>query len=186
MELSEKALKILDALDGQEVFTQRQLAEHSGVSLASVNYTLKKLLEKGLVKIRNFRKNPRKISYMYLLTPKGIEAKSRLAARFVMAKLREYNSLRTALAEKLTIIEKKGHARIIFVGPQMLKEFVDSIIKERNLKLVLVGHCNNWQDLKNIHPELFDVALLLDDNSEGVKKVGKALRISSEKLLRLW
>lgn len=123
---------------------------------------------------------------MYLLTPKGIEAKSRLAARFVMAKLREYNSLRTALAEKLTIIEKKGHARIIFVGPQMLKEFVDSIIKERNLKLVLVGHCNNWQDLKNIHPELFDVALLLDDNSEGVKKVGKALRISSEKLLRLW
>ncbi len=186
MELSEKALKILDALDGQEVFTQRQLAEHSGVSLASVNYTLKKLLEKGLVKIRNFRKNPRKISYMYLLTPKGIEAKSRLAARFVMAKLREYNSLRTALAEKLTIIEKKGHARIIFVGPQMLKEFVDSIIKERNLKLVLVGHCNNWQDLKNIHPELFDVALLLDDNSEGVKKVGKALRISSEKLLPLW
>lgn len=186
MELSEKALKILDALDGQEVFTQRQLAEHSGVSLASVNYTLKKLLEKGLVKIRNFRKNPRKISYMYLLTPKGIEAKSRLAARFVMAKLREYNSLRTALAEKLTIIEKKGHARIIFVGPKMLKEFVDSIIKERNLKLVLVGHCNNWQDLKDIHPELFDVALLLDDNSEGVKKVGKALRISSEKLLPLW
>ena len=186
MELSEKALKILDALDGQEVFTQRQLAEHSGVSLASVNYTLKKLLEKGLVKIRNFRKNPRKISYIYLLTPKGIEAKSRLAARFVMSKLREYNSLRAALAEKLTIIEKKGHARIIFVGPQMLKEFVDSIIKERNLKLVLVGHCNNWQDLKDIDPERFDVALLLDDNLEGVKKVGKALKISSEKLLPLW
>jgi len=64
MELSEKSFQILDALDRNEVFNQRQLAEHSGVSLAQVNYLLKRLLEKGLVKVRNFQKNPNKSFYL--------------------------------------------------------------------------------------------------------------------------
>ena len=94
MEPSEKTFQVLDILDRQEISTQRQLAEHSGISLGQVNYILKSLLEKGLVKIGNFRKHPRKIGYVYLLTPRGIEAKSRLAVRFVMSKLNEYSNLR--------------------------------------------------------------------------------------------
>ena len=68
MEHSEKTFQILDTLDRQEISTQRQLAEHAGISLGQVNYIIKSLLEKGLVKIGNFRKNPRKIGYVYLLT----------------------------------------------------------------------------------------------------------------------
>ncbi len=94
MEHSEKDFQVLDALDSQEITTQRQLAEHSGISLGQVNYVLKSLLEQGLVKIGNFRKSPRKIGYVYLLTPKGLEAKSRLAADFVISKLKEYHVLR--------------------------------------------------------------------------------------------
>ncbi len=186
MEQSEKTFQILDTLDRQEISTQRQLAEHSGISLGQVNYILKSLLEKGFVKIGNFRKNPRKIGYVYLLTPKGIEAKSRLAVRFVMSKLGEYNALRKGLAERLAIIEKKGHCSIIFVGPPLVKEFVDSIIKERHLKLLLVDHCNDWKHLKNIEPESFDIALLFDDNSDGVRKISEAIGISREKLIPLW
>ncbi len=106
MELSEKSFQILDSLDRHEIFNQRQLAEHSGVSLSQVNYLLKRLLEKGLVKIKNFEKNPRKTTYLYLLTPDGMKAKSRTAVRFLMSKLREYNHLREILLQKLNSIEK--------------------------------------------------------------------------------
>ncbi len=185
MELSEKAFQVLDALDSQEILTQRQLAEHAGVSLGQVNYVLKSLLEKGLVKIGNFRKNPRKIGYVYLLTPKGIEAKSRLGFRFFMARLREYNRVRQRLAERLAIIENKGCVRIIFVGPQIVKEFVDSIIEEKLPRLDLVGHCNNWKDLKGFDQGTFDIALLFDGNSKGVRKIREATGISPDKLLPL-
>ena len=186
MKLSEKTFQVLDALDRQEISSQRQLADEAGISLGQVNYVLKSLLEKGLVKIGNFRKNPRKIGYAYLLTPKGIEAKSRLAVDFVMVKLKEYNSLRQRLAERLNIIENKGHTRIIFVGPEIIKEFVDSIIEEKALNLVLLDYRTSWEDLNDYDHESFDIALLFDENSTGVKKVKEAIGISSEKLLPLW
>ena len=81
MLLSEKHFQILETLDVQEISTQRQLAEFAGISLGQINYVLKQFLAKGLVKIGNFRKNPHKIGYAYLLTQKGIETKSKLAAR---------------------------------------------------------------------------------------------------------
>ena len=186
MELTEKAFQVLDTLDNQEIFTQRQLAKYAGVSLGQVNYILRSLLDKGLVKVGNFRNNPQKIGYMYLLTPEGIEAKSRLAVRFVMTKLREYNSLRRRLADGLKNIEKKGHGRIFFVGPPMVKEFVESIIPEENMKLILVGHCSNWRELKDLEYRSFDIALLFDGNSEGISKIARATGISHEKLITLW
>ena len=186
MELSEKSFQILDALDRNEVFNQRQLAEHSGVSLAQVNYLLKRLLEKGLVKVKNFQKNPNKSVYLYLLTPKGLEAKSQVAVRFVKSRLREYNDLRDILIKKLTSIEKTSPVRIVFVGPLIVKDFVDSIIKENDLKLVVVGHRNQWKDLKEIDPKSFDMALLFDGNAEGVKKISGQLNIPKEKLALLW
>ena len=186
MELTEKSFQILDALDRNEVFNQRQLAEHSGVSLSQVNYLLKRLLEKGLVKIKNFEKNPRKTTYLYLLTPDGMKAKSRTAVRFLMSKLREYNHLREILLQKLNSIEKGAPIRIIFVGPPMVKDFVDSVIKEKRLKLILIGHYNNWKDLKEIDPESFDIALLFDGNSEGLKKISDNLNIPKKKLTLLW
>ena len=73
MNFSEKHFQILGTLDSQEISSQRQLAKSTGISLGHINYVLKRLLEKGLVKTGNFRKNPYKIGYTYLLTPKGIE-----------------------------------------------------------------------------------------------------------------
>jgi len=186
MELSEKSFQILDALDRNEVFNQRQLAEHSGVSLAQVNYLLKRLLEKGLVKVKNFQKNPNKSVYLYLLTPKGLDTKSQAAVRFLKSRLREYNRLRNILTEELTSIEKTSPVRIVFVGPLIVKDFVDSIIKEKDLKLVVLGHYDQWKNLKGIDPKSFDMALLFDGNAEGVKKISGQLNIPKEKLTLLW
>ncbi len=186
MKDSEKTFQVLDALHRQEISTQRQLADHSGISLGQVNYILKSLLKKGLVKIGNFRKNPHKIGYAYLLTPKGMEAKSRLAVKFVVAKLEEYDRLRERLAERLTAIEEKGHGRIIFAGPATVKEFITSIIKERDLELILVGHYAKWKDMDDIASESFDMALIFDDISGNIREIEKTLKIPKSKLLSLW
>ncbi len=186
MEFSKREFEILDVLDNQVITTQRQLSEFAGISLGQVNYVIKSLLEKGLVKLGDFRKNPRKISYAYLLTPRGIDTKSKLAVKFVTAKLREYHSLRNRLAKRLNAIEKKGHVRIIFVGPKMVNEFLGSIIKENNLDLVLVGCCQNRKDLKDCKPETYDVALLFDGSNANFKKTKSTIRIPQNKMLPFW
>ena len=75
---------------------------------------------------------------------------------------------------------------LFFVGPLIVKDFVDSIVKENDLKLVVVGHRNQWKDLKEIDPKSFDMALLFDGNAEGVRKISDQLNIPKEKLTLLW
>ena len=186
MQLSEKEYNILDALDRQEISTQRQLAENTGISLGQVNYVLRSLLEKGLVKIGNFKRNPHKIGYAYLLTPKGIEAKSRVTAKFVMRRLREYHSLRESLVERLTAIESNKQSRIIFVGPAMVKDFIKSIIREKNLKLKLNGHVSKSVDLTACDPDSFDRVILFDGNMKDARKAADAANIPRNKLISLW
>jgi EPS-associated MarR family transcriptional regulator len=186
MDFSQKDFQVLNTLSSQDVSTQRQLAELSGISLGQINYALKSLMKKGLVKIGNFRKSRHKIGYFYLLTPKGIEVKSRLATNFVVNKLKEYNSLKKVITSRLTALEKKGHLRIVFVGPEIVKGFVDSIIKENNMKLDLAGYCRQWEELKNFRHESFDIFLLFDGNVTGIKIITEDTGISRDKLLPLW
>ena len=74
--------------------TQRELAEELGFSLGKLNYCLKALQVKGLVKIRNFRKNPNKINYIYVLTPRGLVEKTKLTLNFMKRKMTEYEELK--------------------------------------------------------------------------------------------
>jgi len=186
MELSEKDFHILDALDSQEITTQRKLAEHAGVSLGQVNYVLRSLLEKGFVKIGNFRRSSRKISYVYHLTPKGFEAKAGLAGKFVVSKLREYYAVRDRMAEKLAAIVNEKYCRIFFVGPSVVVDLLDSIIKEKSLNMTLVGQCGELKDLRRYDQESFDIAILFDGNGRKLKAAARAAGISSNKLFALW
>ena len=79
--------------------SQRELAEELGFSLGKLNYCLKALQHKGLVKIRNFQKNPNKINYIYVLTPKGIAEKTKLTLNFMKKKMKEYDELKKELDE---------------------------------------------------------------------------------------
>ncbi len=74
--------------------SQRELADHLGVSLGKTNYCLKALVEKGLVKARNFKNSRRKRAYLYILTPAGLEAKARITTQFLKRKMNEYEKLR--------------------------------------------------------------------------------------------
>ena len=79
--------------------SQRQLAEDLGFSLGKLNYCLKALQEKGLVKLENFKKNPKKLNYFYVLTPEGIAEKSKLTINFMKRKMKEYDELKKELEE---------------------------------------------------------------------------------------
>ena len=79
--------------------SQRQLADSLGVSLGAANYCMKALVEKGWVKLENFQKNRNKLGYLYLLTPKGITAKTQLTASFLRRKLIEYENLKVEIED---------------------------------------------------------------------------------------
>ena len=77
--------------------TQRELAKELGFSLGKLNYCLKALKAKGLIKINNFRKNPKKVNYIYILTPQGVTAKTKLTINFMKKKMKEYDELKKEL-----------------------------------------------------------------------------------------
>lgn len=84
---------LLRQLTNEPAASQRSLAERFGVSLGKVNYCLHALIDKGLVKANNFRRSDNKLAYAYVLTPKGIEEKSRLTQAFLRRKLDEFEAL---------------------------------------------------------------------------------------------
>ena len=77
--------------------TQRELAKELGFSLGKLNYCLKALQNKGLIKIENFKKNPNKFNYFYVLTPAGITAKTKRTINFMKRKMKEYDELKKEL-----------------------------------------------------------------------------------------
>jgi len=85
--------KILKLLEQDPSLSQRDLASKLGISLGKVNYCLKALADVGILKIGNFKNSSNKLAYMYLLTPKGIEAKAEITLRFLKSKIQEYESL---------------------------------------------------------------------------------------------
>ena len=92
-------LNLLRKIKSKPKSTQRELAEDLGFSLGKLNYCLKALKTKGLVKITNFKKNPNKLNYIYVLTPKGISAKTKLTVNFMKKKMKEYDELKREVSE---------------------------------------------------------------------------------------
>lgn len=91
---SETELEILQKLEENPNLTQRQIAEHMDLSLGKINYLIKALLGKGLIKVNNFRRSDNKIGYLYLLTPEGMDEKRKLTLIFLQRKSEEFDKLK--------------------------------------------------------------------------------------------
>jgi EPS-associated MarR family transcriptional regulator len=91
--------KVMDLIQKNPDITQRQLASMLGISLGSMHYCLKALALKGWVKAGNFKDNPNKSAYLYLLTTEGIAQKSKLAIEFLRRKKYEYQKLKSEIEE---------------------------------------------------------------------------------------
>ena len=97
MSNSQDFLNLMRRIWNKPPSSQRQLASDLGFSLGKLNYCLKALQSKGFVKIENFKKNPNKLNYFYVLTPKGISEKTKLTINFMKRKMKEYDELKKEL-----------------------------------------------------------------------------------------
>lgn len=89
--------RIYKQLEARPDISQRELADALGVSLGRVNYCLKALVTRGLVKVENFRRNDNKLAYSYLLTPSGMTRKVEVTRRFLQRKRAEYDALKSEI-----------------------------------------------------------------------------------------
>jgi len=95
----EARFQILRLLHENPELTQRELGERVGISLGAVNYCLKALMDRGLVKAQNFKRSPNKMGYAYFLTPTGMAERTLLTAKFLKRKMTEYEALRVEINE---------------------------------------------------------------------------------------
>ena len=97
MKNQEDYFKVLRKIQQNPSSSQRELAEDIGFSLGKLNYCLKALKDKGLIKIKKFKNNPNKLNYVYILTPKGMSEKTKLTINFMKKKMKEYDDLKKEL-----------------------------------------------------------------------------------------
>ena len=100
MDDNQDHFNVLRKIQNKPDSTQRELADELGFSLGKLNYCLKALKGKGLIKIQNFKKNPKKFNYIYVLTPKGIGEKTKLTINFMKRKMKEYEELKKEIDKR--------------------------------------------------------------------------------------
>jgi EPS-associated MarR family transcriptional regulator len=109
-------LDLLRKVESNPGYTQRELSKEMGVSLGKVNYCMKKLIEKGCVKLMNFKSNPNKVGYIYILTSKGIDEKARLTFSFLKLKMKEYEILKEEISslkqDTKKILSKNNYSNV--------------------------------------------------------------------------
>jgi len=99
---------LLKTLESNPSLSQRDLAKRLGISLGKVNFCLNALVEKGCLKVNNFRNSDNKLAYAYLLTPRGVEEKARITVYFLKYKVQEYERLRAEIEELKQEAKQKG------------------------------------------------------------------------------
>lgn len=98
--------RVLRILQENPDLTQRELAKRLDISVGGLNYCLKALMEKGLVKMRNFANSKNKFGYVYVLTPTGIAEKAAITHRFLQRKMDEYEALKAEIQELKAEVDK--------------------------------------------------------------------------------
>ena len=105
------AYQLFKSLEQDPNRSQRTLSRSMGVSLGKINYCMRALIDKGWVKVRNFENCSDKLAYAYILTPAGIEAKARIAVRFLQRKMNEYEKMQQEIEELRKEISVAGDRR---------------------------------------------------------------------------
>ena len=90
---------LLKLLEQDPNLSQRAISKEMGISLGKVNYCLRALIDRGIIKAKNFYKNENKTAYTYFLTPKGIEEKAKITLRFLQYKINEYENLKQEIED---------------------------------------------------------------------------------------
>ncbi len=117
-------MSVLDAIALNADASQRELSKETGLNLAKVNFLLKRLAEKGFVKLRNVSRNPNKLGYLYILTPRGLTEKSRLTVRFASRTWSEYSQTIERFRESLKRLVNVDEKRIVLLCANEVADMV--------------------------------------------------------------
>lgn len=99
----EETVRLLNHIHENPESTQRELVKNLGFSLGKVNYLIKALTRKGIIKLKRFNNSNKKVGYLYLLTPKGVKQKTEITGLFLKQKLKEYDKLQ----EEIRVLKLK-------------------------------------------------------------------------------
>ena len=105
---NEETLQIIREINRSPEMSQRELSSRLGISLGKVNFLINALIRKGFVKVDNFKKSSNKIAYLYNLTPRGIEEKSRMTYLFLKRKMKEYEQLELEIRQLREEMRQSG------------------------------------------------------------------------------
>ena len=119
-----QVLSVIDAIASNHKASQRELSRATGLNVAKVNFLLRKLAEKGFVKLRNYSRNPNKLGYLYILTPRGLTEKSRLTMRFAARTWRDYSNTIDRLRKSLVQLVETGETRVVLLGSSEVVDMV--------------------------------------------------------------
>jgi len=140
-------LAVMDALEERDEISQRELARVTGLNLKKVNYCLHKLLEKGHVKFQRVRDNPDKRSYLYILTPAGLKAKSRLTYSFLRFTFDFYNRVEEKLQTALEHMVSKKIRSVILCGKSDVARIMIDLAGSQGKEVEIVGVIDSeWED----------------------------------------
>ncbi len=117
-------LHLLRQLEQEPRLNQRGLSRRLGLSLGKVNFCVQALVGKGLIKISNFRRSDNKLAYVYLLTPAGLQEKSRLTIAFLKTKQQEYERLQVEIAQLQVEVETLGLDHPVPAAPDATRDDV--------------------------------------------------------------
>ena len=130
-------LSMLEALHAEPSLSQRQLAREVGLPLSKAHFVLMRLIEKGMVKVKNVHDSRHKLGYLYVLTPSGIEAKARLTYRFLQRTAADYQSMRERVEKALDEAIRKAkngepRVKVALLGEGPLGEVVRDALTDRD------------------------------------------------------
>jgi DNA-binding MarR family transcriptional regulator len=137
-----RSLQLLEEISKNSSISQRKLSQHLGVALGVTNTCLKKMINKGLVKVKGI--NHKRIAYY--LTPKGFSEKAKLTYHFLQHTIRFYSTLKDNISAKLSSLSQAGHRRIICYGAGEVLEVAFIILNESNLELLVLGIVDDNRD----------------------------------------
>ena len=188
-------LAVMEALEDREKVTQRELARLTGLNLKKVNYSLHKLLEKGFVKFQKVRDNPDKRAYLYILTPSGLKAKSRLTYGFLKFTLDFYTKVESKLRDCLRGMKSRGIEQVLLYGASDVARILIGLAEAEGIRVVgLVDDSENgfhFHGIEVISPDklnrlnwdaIFVTAL---EDLDGVEERLAPWGVESDQVIRL-
>ena len=176
-------LSILDAIEDRELTSQRAIARATGLNLAKVNFCLRKLVEKGYVKLKNISDNPNKLKYLYLITPSGIAAKSRLTVEFIKRTAQSYSRAEERVRRNLVEMRKSGARKVAILGKGDVAEILVRLLKQEPGLEVAGMFCSDNGDgtvagrrllpLEDLEKHAFDRIVLVepDDFEQNLRRL---------------